>query len=385
MVRTSMDYRRAVVQDRIFHVRAVMQSGWDRDSINKCGSDVNGLTIKTGVSSTDSFDIGSASIVECTLRLDNADGRYNTHDFEGAELNVKVGLQLSEDKIEWIPKGIYTAEPGKFTCAWSSLSQLMTTWRDLDQPYTDSRLKYPATLGQIVADACSVCGAGTGIRGFPDNVNFTVKERPADEALTFRQVLTWVGQIACRYWKCDAYGRLTSGWYDTAVFGRHKGMDGGVFDDGTPSYQTGDSADGGSFLPWTDGDSLDGGTFDSLQEYHHLYALNSISVATDDVVITGIKVTEAEDTTVQDAPASYMTGVEGYVLEIKDNDFIRKGSGKTVADYLGGCLIGMKFRQCLYLLPVRPCHRSRRPGQIVTDYKQNTYHVLYYKYHLPDR
>ncbi len=77
----------------------------------------DGLTIKTGVSSTDSFDIGSASIVECTLRLDNADGRYNTYDFEGAELNVKVGLQLSEDKIEWIPKGIYTAEPGKFTGA----------------------------------------------------------------------------------------------------------------------------------------------------------------------------------------------------------------------------------------------------------------------------
>ena len=57
-------------------------------------------------------------------------------------------------------------------------------------------------------------------------------------------------------------------------------------------------------MPWTDLDSLDGGTFDSLQEYHHLYALNSISVATDDVVITGIKVTEAQDTTVQDAPAS---------------------------------------------------------------------------------
>ena len=50
-----------------------------------------------------------------------------------------------------------------------------------------------------------------------------------------------------------------------------------------------------------------------------------------------------------------MTGVEGYVLEIKDNDFIRKGSGKTVADYLGGCLIGMKIRpvsiSCLSDLP----------------------------------
>lgn len=366
-----MDYRRAVVQDRIFHARAVMQFP-DKTEIVLTNADLmsDGLTIKTGVSSTDSFDIGSASIGECTLRLDNTDGRYNTYDFEGAELNVKVGLQLSEDKIEWIPKGIYTAEPGKFTGAVISVTSY-DNMAKFDRPYTDSRLKYPATLGQIVADACSVCGVVQASADFP-NRNYTVKERPTDEALTFRQVLTWVGQIACRYWKCDAYGRLTSGWYDTAVFGRHNGMDGGVFDDGTPSYQTGDSADGGSFLPWTDGDSLDGGTFDSLQEYHHLYALNSISVATDDVVITGIKVTEAQDTTVQDAPASYMTGVEGYVLEIKDNDFIRKGSGKTVADYLGGCLIGMKFRPVSISCLSDPAIEAGDPA-IVTDYKQNTY------------
>lgn len=371
MVRTSMDYRRAVVQDRIFHVRAVMQFPDGTETVlTNTELMADGLTIKTGVSSTDSFDIGSASIVECTLRLDNTDGRFNTYDFEGAVINISIGLQLSEDKIEWIPKGIYTAEPGKFTGAVISVTAY-DNMAKFDQPYTESKLKYPATLGQIVADACSVCGVVQASADFP-NRNFTVKERPADEALTFRQVLTWVGQIACRYWKCDAYGRLTSGWYDTAVFGRHKGMDGGVFDDGTPSYQTGDSADGGSFLPWTDGDSLDGGTFDSLQEYHHLYALNSISVATDDVVITGIKVTEAQDTTVQDAPASYMTGVEGYVLEIKDNDFIRKGSGKTVADYLGGCLIGMKFRPVSISCLSDPAIEAGDPA-IVTDYKQNTY------------
>ena len=240
-----------------------------------------------------------------------------------------------------------------------------------DQPYTESKLKYPATLGQIVADACSVCGVVQESANFP-NRNYTVKERPTDEALTFRQVLTWVGQIACRYWQCDAYGRLTSGWYDTAVFGRHNGMDGGSFDEGTPVYGTGDSADGGSFMPWTDEDSLDGGTFESLQEYHHLYALNSINVATDDVVITGIKVTEAQDTTVQDTPPSYMTGVEGYVLEVKDNDFIRKGNGKTVADYLGGCLIGMKFRPVSLSCLSDPAIEAGDPA-IVTDYKQNTY------------
>ena len=371
MVKTSMDYRRAVVQNRIFHVRAVMRFP-DGTEIVLTNADLmsDGLTIKTGVSSTDSFDIGSASIGECALRLDNTDGRFNTYDFEGAVINISIGLQLSEDKIEWIPKGIYTAEPGKFTGAVISVTAYDNMAR-FDQPYTDSGLKYPATLGQIAADACSVCGVVQASADFP-NRNYTVKERPADEALTFRQVLTWVGQIACRYWKCDAYGRLTSGWYDTAVFGRHNGMDGGVFDDGTPSYQTGDSADGGSFLPWTDGDSLDGGTFESLQDYHHLYALNSINVATDDVVITGIKVTEAQDTTVQDAPASYMTGVEGYVLEVKDNDFIRKGNGKTVADYLGSCLIGMRFRPVSISCLSDPAIEAGDPA-IVTDYKQNTY------------
>lgn len=84
MVRTSMDYRRAVVQDRIFHVRAVMQFPDGTETVlTNTELMADGLTIKTGVSSTDSFDIGSASIGECTLRLDNTDGRFNTYDFEG--------------------------------------------------------------------------------------------------------------------------------------------------------------------------------------------------------------------------------------------------------------------------------------------------------------
>lgn len=371
MVKTSMDYRRAVVKDRIFHVRAVMRfPGGPELTLTNADLMADGMTVKTGVSSTDSFDIGSASIGECTLRLDNTDGRFNAYDFEGAVINASIGLQLSEDRIEWIPKGIYAAEPGKFTGAVISVTAY-DNMAKFDRPYTDSRLKYPATLGQIVADACSICGVVQASADIP-NRNYTVKERPEDEALTFRQVLTWVGQIACRYWQCDAYGRLTSGWYDTAVFGRHNGMDGGSFDEGTPVYGTGDSADGGSFMPWTDEDSLDGGTFESLQEYHHLYALNSINVATDDVVISGIKVTEAQDTTVQDTPPSYMTGVEGYVLEVKDNDFIRKGNGKTVADYLGSCLIGMKFRPVSLSCLSDPAIEAGDPA-IVTDYKQNTY------------
>ena len=173
MVKTSMDYRRAVVQDRIFHVRAVMRFP-DGTEIVLTNADLmsDGMTVKTGVSSTDSFDIGSASIGECTLRLDNTDGRFNAYDFEGAVINASIGLQLSEDRIEWIPKGIYTGEPGKFTGAVISVTAY-DNMAKFDQPYTDSRLKYPATLGQVVADACSVCGVVQASADF-SNRHYTV-------------------------------------------------------------------------------------------------------------------------------------------------------------------------------------------------------------------
>ena len=167
MVKTSMDYRRAVVQDRIFHVRAVMRFPDGREMVlTNTELMTDGLTIKTGVSGTDSFDIGSVSIGECTLRLDNTDGRFNPYDFEGTVINVSVGLQLSDDKIEWIPKGIYTAEPGKFTGAVISVTAY-DNMAKFDRPYTESSLKYPATLGQIAADACSVCGVVQASADFP--------------------------------------------------------------------------------------------------------------------------------------------------------------------------------------------------------------------------
>lgn len=371
MVKTSMDYRRAIVRDRVFQVRAVMRFP-DGNEIVLTNADLmsDGLTIKTGVSSTDNFDIGSASIGECTLRLDNTDERYNTYDFEGAVINVSIGLQLSDGRIEWIPKGVYTAELGKFTGAVISVTAY-DNMAKFDRPYTESHLKYPATLKQIVADACSVCGVVQASDDF-QNCNYIVKERPVDEALTFRQVLTWVGQIICCYWQCDASGRLISGWYDTTAFDSYGGLDGGSLDNGTPIYKTGDCADGGSFMPWADEDGMDGGNFRIMQNYHHLYALNSINVATDDVVITGIKVTEAQDSTIQDAPESYMAGVEGYVLEIKDNDFIHKGYGRSVVDFLGKCVIGMRFRPVSVSCLSDPAIEAGDPA-IVTDYKQNTF------------
>lgn len=371
MVKTSMAYRRAVVRDRIFlaDIGMTFPDG-TKKSLGRRELMADGLTIKSATSGSDSFDIGCATVGECDIRIDNTDGQYNTFDFEGAVLDVKVGLQLADGVTEWISKGIYTADPGKFTGAVISISAYDNMTK-FDRPYTESKLSYPTTLGAIVADACSVCGVALASSDFP-NRNFTVKERPTDEALTFRQVLSWAGQIACRYWQCDAYGRLVPGWYDTDAFSGRGGLDGGVFDSGTPVYQTGDSADGGSFHPWDDPSVIDGGNFDELQDYHHIHALSSISVATDDVVITGVRVTEAQDSTTQKEPISYLEGTEGYILEVSGNDLIQKGNGRAIAEYLGGCLIGLRFRPVSVSCQSDPAIEAGDPA-IVTDYSQNSY------------
>lgn len=86
--------------------------------------------------------------------------------------------------------------------------------RKFDRNYSDSKLKYPATRGQIVRDACEVCGVTLQTTSF-DRDDYIVQNRPNDEALTFRQVLQWVAQIGCQWMRCDEYGRLCIGWYSS--------------------------------------------------------------------------------------------------------------------------------------------------------------------------
>ena len=62
-----------------------------------------------------------------------------------------------------------------------------------------------------------------------------------------------------------------------------------------------------------------------------------------DVVITGVRVTEYSDSLDDDA-ASYISGKEGYVLDISENKLIGKGDGETVAAMIAEKCVGMLFR-----------------------------------------
>lgn len=289
-----------------------------------------GLSIEDNVSGTDSFDVGSAIINQLTLKLDNTDERYNAYNFDRAKITVKIGLQLSKT-VEWLNKGVFTADPGEYTGDTITV-KAYDNMKKFDRKYSESKLVYPATLGSIVRDACSVCGVSLSTTSFPLD-SFVVQTRPTDEALTFREVLTWVGQIACLWCRCNVRGALELGWYDL------KGYE------------------------------------DETGHFFEIEDLTSTSISTDDVVITGVKViqeTERDDETVK---TEYLSGTEGYILSIEGNDLIQGQNGQTIADYLGGKLIGLRFRK---LSVTHKSDPSMEAGDLckVTDWRGRTYKTL---------
>lgn len=110
----------------------------------------------------------------------------------------------------------------------------------------------------------------------------------------------------------------------------------------TTRYIDGDNINGGNFTDYTSGDNVDGGTFYQMKRYHHFYNFGSTpTVSVDDVVITGIKVSYAED----EETYTKLFGTEGYVLSIENNPLIQsKEDADLIASRVGLKIVGMKFR-----------------------------------------
>ena len=247
------------------------------------------------VSGDNSFDIGSAIINVLTLSINNFDGRYSDYDFDGAEVVFYIGLALDNGTTEKVRICTVTVveQPEVETVTIDLTCE--DNMRKFDRDYSESKLIYPATREQIIRDACSVCGVTLSTTSF-DRDDYVVQKRPADDALTFRQVLQWVAQIGCQWLRCDEYGRLCVKWFDT---GKTNPQEINVTYNFTPKHT--------------------------------------------DVVITGVKVTEYSDSS-EDVAGSYISGTEGYVLGISDNKLIRKGDGETVASIIAEKCVGMVFR-----------------------------------------
>lgn len=314
----------------------------------------NGMKFEDSVSDDNTFNIGSANINTLNLSINNFDGKYTDYDFTDATVICYVGIELEPEDtsalldttgdkildttgneiivhknalIEKIRICTMTVIDTPYQNTTIIELECEDNMRKFDRDYSASKLKYPATRKQIMQDACKVCGVTLDTLNFYQD-SYQIPARPDDEALTFRQVIAWTCQIGCQYARCDKYGRLTIKWYDTEI---------------------------------TDANRV------------AINSTNGFTPNLDDVVITGVQVTEyLESTSTDEEASSYLYGEEGYVLKISENKLIPQGTGEVVANMIGEKCVGMSFRpfetECLTDIVL-----EAGDAVLITDRKGNKY------------
>lgn len=254
-----------------------------------------GFQFEDAVSGESEFEIGSVIVNQCVISINNIYDDFTEYNFDGAEAVCYLGMQISETQLEKIRICTMTVVEAPY----QNSSVITLTCYDnasrFDRDYSESTLKYPATRSQIIRDACTVCGVTLGTPSFYGE-DFVVSERPADEALTFRQVLAWTAQLGCQWIRCNAYGQLCVGWYD-----------------------------------------LEPKTFSKIS------STNGLTINIDQVVITGVRVAEYSEDQADEEVNEYLYGKEGYVLSITENRLITKGTGKEAVSRIGQKCVGMSF------------------------------------------
>lgn len=334
MIKTTDAYKAAIKKNRILHHKVDI-SFPDGTTATAEDIDLRSFQIKDNTSNRNSFDIGGTFAKQLTIKLDNLEGKFTDKNFDNAKIVAKIGLEINET-IEWLNKGVYYSETGIDTGNVITINAY-DKMINFDQPYSLSKLIYPATLLSIVQDACTCCGTSLApdSASFPNN-GYIVDERPEDSNINFRKVLQWVGQISCTFMRINDFEKLSLQWYNTELL----------------------ESD------------------DDIENSKDVVKISELgtgsSISTNDVVITGIMVEEngkGEDTT-------YQCGTDGYVLKISDNGLIQNGNGGTVSEFIGKKLNGLSFRPMTIKSQSDP---SIEPGDIglVTDLKGRKHRTIF--------
>lgn len=158
------------------------------------------------------LDLGSACMSELSFTLENTDGAFDDKVFEGAQLYVTTSFSTGST-TETVPIGYYTVDspPRKLRSIKITAYDRMAKF---NRAY-DTELAYPATLYQIIADACTKCGVSQKLPTNTLHRGVSIPKRPEADNLTYRQVLVWAAELMGVSLYIDYDGKLTGGWYAT--------------------------------------------------------------------------------------------------------------------------------------------------------------------------
>lgn len=370
MLNVSAKWQRAVMLDNDINVNCfadIVTASGEKIPISDSELWANGFEVNDSTSSNGTFTIGALVAGKLKIKLNNIYEDYSMYDFDKASVTAHVSKSFSDGTTEKLKIGEYRVSETSYDGSLITLTCLDNI-NNFNREY-DSNLSYPTTAYEVVRDACIKCDVPFTMARF-DNSDYVINEIPSDnQKLTYGQVIAYILQLSGLWGKCGHDGELLIGWYDMSQFGSQN-YNGGTFSTKTTPYSDGDSVDGGTFK-YSDGDSADGGTFTEARNYHNIYTQKDLNVATDDVVITGVKVTvTSKEDKAKDVNA--LAGKEGYVVSISGNPFIPADKAQAVANYIFKKIGGMRFRPLDATLLSNPLIESGDVA-LVTDRKQNTY------------
>ena len=269
-----------------------------------------------------SFPVGATVCKTMKLELDNTEDQWKDYNFYQAKVHAYLKLQTSvaepasesiwmddfyepildtdgnniilsraesEDRYETIDKGVYTITTPEQYGEILSFTALDDMYKTNAKYY--SALTLPQTVIALVRDACESLNIPMGFSSMAHG-NIVVTALP--DNMTFRQLIGWVAMLETANARIDNRGYLQFiKWSFVAV-------------------------ENGSLVPT------------KLEDY-----VNSPTLSSGDIVITGIRVKNKE--------SESLFGTAGYVLELENNLLSDSDLG-TVAAWIGGNMIGARFR-----------------------------------------
>ena len=197
-----------------------------------------GLKIDRYCVTNSKIEVGSAVASELSLKLRNYDGKFNDVSFEGAVLNVKIGIKLSsvlegatlgkgilgrmilgsassDQDVAYVPCGLFIVDtpPRKLSTISISALDYMVLF---DREVNASALSFPIHVDVLIQKICSICNVtlATDVSVLPNHY-FSIGGLPdTNQKLTYRQLLQWCAQLTGTCAFMDGSGRLVLKWYE---------------------------------------------------------------------------------------------------------------------------------------------------------------------------
>ena len=210
-----------------------------------------GLKIDRYCVTNSKIEVGSAVASELSLKLRNYDGKFNDVSFEGAVLNVKIGIHAAntselgkfilgksvlgfakglgnfilgtgrlgdysvDTEVYWVPCGLFIVDtpPRKLSTISISALDYMVLF---DREVNASALSFPIHVDALIQKICSICNVtlSTDVSVLPNHY-FSIGGLPdTNQKLTYRQLLQWCAQLTGTCAFMDGSGRLVLKWYE---------------------------------------------------------------------------------------------------------------------------------------------------------------------------